>query len=498
MCTQGKSPNECFSPFFPIRITKDKIMSILTYPLTKLFDPYDLNFKKTDLSSWQGSLEDKSDIELRAMSGVTLEQILLEHSMEINLYLRCNRPKLDELIEKIVKDAKSSGAPHIGRIGTISKHLNMLLSNILVVHHEHAGFFISYSRTTNQYTQNRYRNSGIGIKPLKSAIAILESLELIESHVGQQRPQHKERGILSRLRGMPALFDMFTAKEFEETVSSLLEKPKSIDPIRLKNKKGDLIEYEDNATTNSMRKSINKYNEFLSWSGISLSHLGEDQAGNEGFEIDTSRKQVYRTFNSTFERGGRFYGGWWQDVPSHLRPFIVINGEPTVELDFGSMIAHQAYSNCGLSYWDHHNDTDPYEVPDTALPRKLKKHAFTRLMACRSKGGAIGSLLRTIESETEFSEYRSLTRRDISDLIQKVIQKHTLIADQFFAMSPLEYQYQDARVCEAIITACVEEEIPVLTIHDSFIVPQENEDRLRAIMTAAFRNEVGNSVPDIK
>src|SRR5690606_27383162 len=43
----------------------------------------------------------------------------------------------------------------------------------------------------------------------------------------------------------------------------------------------------------------------------------------------------HRVFNnSSFKEGGRFYGGWWQNVPKDFRRYIRINRKPTVEIDY--------------------------------------------------------------------------------------------------------------------------------------------------------------------
>jgi|TARA_B100001146_G_scaffold196452_1_gene184762 hypothetical protein len=43
---------------------------------------------------------------------------------------------------------------------------------------------------------------------------------------------------------------------------------------------------------------------------------------------------VYSTFNEDFSSGGRFYRGWWQNIPRELRQHITIDGEPCSELDY--------------------------------------------------------------------------------------------------------------------------------------------------------------------
>ena len=45
----------------------------------------------------------------------------------------------------------------------------------------------------------------------------------------------------------------------------------------------------------------------------------------------------------------------------------------------------------------------------------------------------------------------------------------------------------DSRICEYVIADFVRTNTPILTVHDSFIVPFEEEDRLLQLMKEAFK-----------
>ena len=44
----------------------------------------------------------------------------------------------------------------------------------------------------------------------------------------------------------------------------------------------------------------------------------------------------------------------------------------------------------------------------------------------------------------------------------------------------------DAQMCEYVIERFVEQDIPILTVHDSFVVPFDEGDRLHRLMKEAF------------
>jgi hypothetical protein len=53
-----------------------------------------------------------------------------------------------------------------------------------------------------------------------------------------------------------------------------------------------------------------------------------------GQRLNPMRRAYYRVFNVSFTRGGRWFGPWWQSLPSRIRGGIRINDVPTTEEDF--------------------------------------------------------------------------------------------------------------------------------------------------------------------
>ena len=148
-----------------------------------------------------------------------------------------------------------------------------------------------------------------------------------------------------------------------------------------------------------MRKRLVHINKILNstWYDLELSddefrHL-EQQMHNRSLErnegdgrLRLHDRSLYRVFNSaSFDKGGRFYGGWWQIIPSSYRRKILINGKRTVELDFSSLHPSILYAKIGKEL-----PTDAYDIslkPSLAKDehrklsyRKLVKKAFNAMI----------------------------------------------------------------------------------------------------------------------
>jgi hypothetical protein len=81
-----------------------------------------------------------------------------------------------------------------------------------------------------------------------------------------------------------------------------------------------------------------------------LSRLKRSSSAEDDKHLNlVSNKTLYRIFsNSSWKQHGRFYGGWWHNIPKEYREHISINGEPAVELDYSSFHLRMLYHLCSL------------------------------------------------------------------------------------------------------------------------------------------------------
>ena len=77
------------------------------------------------------------------------------------------------------------------------------------------------------------------------------------------------------------------------------------------------------------------------------------------FEIKV--KDMHRVFNrgsKEFDKGGRFYGPYYQRMPSRFRKNIYIDGKKTVQWDYSGLHIRMLYQ-LGLEF-----NEDPYAIGD--------------------------------------------------------------------------------------------------------------------------------------
>jgi hypothetical protein len=80
----------------------------------------------------------------------------------------------------------------------------------------------------------------------------------------------------------------------------------------------------------------------------------------------------------------------------------------------------------------------------------------------------------------------------VKPVLDAVLEKHSPIAGRFFDPSlGVKLQHLDASIAEQVILTFVKRGIPILPIHDSFIVPQEQDDLLQTTMREVFERRIG-------
>lgn len=203
--------------------------------------------------------------------------------------------------------------------------------------------------------------------------------------------------------------------------------------------------------------------------------------------IDFSQVQLTRIFaRGSMELGGRYYRGWWQTIPKKYRRYILIDGESTVECDYGTNSLRILYALKGLS---PPTDIDLYDigfndwkVSEDSRREILKKYINATL---NDEEG----LYRLTKKQQE--ELGGLT---VSQLESMLRQRHSAIYDGFENRVGLDIQMIDSSIAEVILSQAHKDAVLVLPVHDSFIVQKQHKDWLIHIMKTAYKGHFDPSI----
>jgi hypothetical protein len=202
--------------------------------------------------------------------------------------------------------------------------------------------------------------------------------------------------------------------------------------------------------------------------------------------IGPDNKHVHRVFNGSvednFQKGGRFFGGWWLQVPKAYRPLIHINNEPTVEVDYKAIHPNLLLTN---------PERDPYSLDRIVLPevfnniddqRSAVKGVVLMAINAISAKKAFGAFR---ESKDEGDRMKTLSDQQLQKLLDAFTDKYPEIKDALNTGQGLYLMNLDSQIANMIIDYYTKQDIPILCVHDSFIINWKREEELRRIMDMA-------------
>ena len=203
-------------------------------------------------------------------------------------------------------------------------------------------------------------------------------------------------------------------------------------------------------------------------------------SSNDKDPIDLSKRFLVRIFtNGSFKEGGRFYRGWWQNVPSEYRRFITIDTKKTKEYDYSQLNPNMIYAayNLELGSEDAYNRVLDGEHRDTV------KQAFNAMIQAST---ALTSKPENIDLDPLGMTWR--------DLRQAVLDAHKPIQHLFFTGLGNQLQFEDSSIAESIMLQFAAIDAPALPIHDSFIMHHGYASELEENMRRGFYERFGRDI----
>ena len=199
--------------------------------------------------------------------------------------------------------------------------------------------------------------------------------------------------------------------------------------------------------------------------------------------------------NGSWDEGGRLYASGslngidYQCIPSDMRPSILIDGNATVELDYSGLHVNMLYAEK-----DFQLEGDPYDfLPNEQ--RALAKFAMLVVINAQDEEQALHALeKRRLELmyATGLSKKKEGLRRafllndDLGAVINKLKAAHSKISEFFFSGYALKLQNRDSEMALEIVSYFCDRDIPVLPVHDSFIIEATYKDELKSQMDSVY------------
>jgi hypothetical protein len=324
--------------------------------------------------------------------------------------------------------------------------------------------WVSYGRRKESYA----RRTRYFPEPLTyTNVVRFVAREVEHGKIENESSSPHRRGTQSRMRLSPT-----EAHNFEQAGAKLIFNPPEIVILRDVNK--ELVNYTDNDETRRIRLKLIAINDALA--ATKLTYRGRLMRSGDVLVIDGGRilvrNALHRVFNrGCFDRGGRFYGAWWQNIKNAERQCIGVNGSRSIEIDHSQLHPRLLYAIA-----DKLIDGDAYEIEGWNRP--LVKEAVNTLINADDELSAMQSIARSISGKGAFDRAQTL--------IGQIKAKHSGIADSFGTGAGLRLMRIDSDMAESVQLRLLARGAVGLPIHDSFIVEERHGGILEEIMDEVF------------
>ncbi len=443
------------------------------------------------------------------MSDTTKTSEELNHSRPFDVHTWSDHPEVNTFVDLIhEKHFHSSPLSKIRK-----KHLKVVLLDLYVTWKEDPFLLTGIHRGKGSYIAgSRYNELHISYRVI-AVIDRLVELELLGFQKGIPGKDNWKGGRTSRIWPREKLIRHFLEAKFSLLDVSYLHTVddggvyvKGRESIILHDAAKNDVAYKDTPQTDSMREVLDAYNFMLLWTHVDCRHLDDPPQ----IPINQDRKFVRRIFNnSDWEKGGRFYGGFWQLISKEHRSKIMIDGERTIEIDFSGHHIALLYAQENINYYEEFGfRSDPYDIsiPEfihhPKFSRKLAKDTLLIAVNARDERSAFPAIRKKVKDDADKPHHPakpkglSLTNDFLRSVLTLLQEKHSPIADKFCSGAGVDLQYKDSQITEHIIKHFAIDRVatggipvPVLSVHDSYIIAEEYKDELWEEMQIAWDKE---------
>ena len=374
------------------------------------------------------------------------------------------------------------------------KFLKIIVLDLLANWYRDHELYSAIYRGKSYYTKlaTRYNKLFFKYDVMIKLLDALVELSFIEQHLGIHSSDNPSQSRTTRIKATPMLID-FLIQDYL-IIEGMIERAPSTECIILRDKvngKKKDLDYEDTADTRALRQDLYKYNNLLRDMFISIPeahNVGIPTNGGSNTFVTQNEKFVRRIFNNnSWEEGGRYYGGWWQRIPKEWREKIRIWDMATTEVDYSGLHIVLLYALEGIDYWKT-KGVDPYTIEgieQSERMRLLLKIVLLTAINSQTKQEAIKAVNWHINTHLEDFNWVKKEGLNISDLIDRFAAGHQTISSYFFSAKGLNLQYFDSLIAEEVINYFTDKGIPVLCIHDSFILDSSKKEELERVMDEA-------------
>ena len=373
--------------------------------------------------------------------------------------------RLNEKDRTVIQELFDSLYQGISLYRRDQKHLDLeiLISNLVKAKHK----AVAISLDRNSWKTGQYFRASYFIIEV---VKILERTGFLRMKLGYNFENQSRK---TRIWATQKLLQYIP--EFH---SAVIYSPKEL--VELRDENGKLKEYKNTTETRRIRKILELTNAVNTRADIRYRKWKLNPCLLAVF----NRK--FTLYGRLHTRGHRHYQGFSEDERSE----ITINGESVVELDYSGLHPHLLYAKEGIQFFG-----DPYSIVDHRPEvRAFLKAILLRMLSARDETQAERAanywLLNNNEERETLKELDITRARPLMDAFR---QAHKKINHYFCTGKDtgLKIMNLDAKIALDVIHHFAKQDIPILAVHDSFLVQAQHRDELMQTMKRVYQQKTG-------
>jgi hypothetical protein len=339
--------------------------------------------------------------------------------------------------------------------------LQILLANLF--YQTRRPISISLSPNSWKHHLGRYNKSSYFTVAL---LHVLKNKNLITMNKGYLI---EERSRLTRISATKKLIEYCP-----EMPLGIIWDPKEL--VILHDEKGRLKDYKDTAETwrvRSILKLVNKVN----------------SEANIVYRSNIVKTYLRAIYNVKLTWYGRLHTkGYqhYQGLTGEERKKITINGNSVVELDYRALHPYLLYAEEGIQY-----NGDPYSIVDPRPElRQFLKHILLCMLNAKDTTLAQRGANNWLIDHPEIKEVlNAMGVYRANPFMDKFLEVHSRIGHYFCKgkETGMKIMNKDAKIALDIVNHFAKKNIPILAIHDSFIVEKQYKTELLQVMKTAYK-----------
>jgi hypothetical protein len=427
------------------------------------------------------------------------------HSRPLDVHRWSDHPEIKTLTEQLYVECGINSLDKAGnrRPKKTAKHmLRVLLLDLYVAWLNDPVLALGFSKNNNSYSaDSRMDRIHIG----NNIIKVEEKLVIagyVEELDGFHNSTGKNQSYTTRIRHSQKLRDAFIKLSVDlYDIDHHAGKPLILIRERYEDDEGydqkRLLDYPTTPEVEQMRADLTAYNDLLRRSFIDIPSLDEpivprpiEKGKRKGqvqiISIGPDNKHVHRVFNGTVDdnwtKGGRFYGGWWLQIPRERRKEIHINDQPTVEVDYKAFHPNLLLKNPVY---------DPYDLENLILPEIIKdlsnqRDVIKSLVLMAINADSAEKAFQAFRNDQKTGNlYKKLGNDHLKILLDAFTDRYPELKDQLNTGQALHLMNIDSKIASLVLNHFTEMDIPVLCIHDSFIIQKDKAKDLKEALEVA-------------